>query len=167
MLVHKYLKGKDASYSEYKKPFPLLVFTKYHISSPYLHWILNMAFNKVVLAGGSGYLGRIVLDHLLTIPTISQLTVLTRSRYVDFPSSPIVNVVSIPSYQDVAALTLALEGHDLLISTLSGVATEGADEALVSAAIKAGVRRYMPSVSLNIRILDVAERSILTPTFWK
>jgi len=105
-----------------------------------------MAFKKVALAGASGYLGRGVLDHLLIIPTRSQITVLTHSSSAVFPSSPILNVVTIPSYQDVAALTMALEGHDLLVSLLSSQAQKEADESLISAAIAAGVRRYMPAV---------------------
>ncbi|KAE9372192.1 hypothetical protein N431DRAFT_558082 [Stipitochalara longipes BDJ] len=104
-----------------------------------------MVFKKVALAGASGYLGRRILDHLLTIPTLSQLTILTHSSSVEFPSSPILTIVSVPSYQDVATLTVALQGHDLLISTLSRVGANDADEPLVLAAIAAGVRRYMPS----------------------
>jgi uncharacterized protein YbjT (DUF2867 family) len=104
-----------------------------------------MTFQKIAIAGASGYLGRKILDHLLTIPTISQLTVLTHSKSVDFPPSPILHVVTIPSYQDVAALTVAFQGHDLLISALSRLGADEADEFLVSAAIAAGVRRYMPS----------------------
>ena len=107
-----------------------------------------MAFKKVALAGASGYLGRKVLDHLLTIPTLSQITVLTHSTSPDFPPSPILTVVSVPSYQDVAALTAALEGHDLLVSTLSSLAANEADEFLSSAVVAARVRRYMPSVLL-------------------
>jgi uncharacterized protein YbjT (DUF2867 family) len=104
-----------------------------------------MAFRRIAIAGASGYLGCRIRDHLLTIPTISQLTVLTHSKSVSFPTPPILTVVTIPSYQDVAALIVALQGHDLLISALSRLGADEADEFLLSAAIAAGVRRYMPS----------------------
>lgn len=104
-----------------------------------------MTFKKIAIAGASGYLGRKILDHLLTIPTVSQVTVLTHSPLADFPSSPILTVISIPSYRAVAALTLALQGHELLISALSRLSADETDEFLIAAAIAAGVRRYMPS----------------------
>lgn len=100
---------------------------------------------KIAIAGGTGYLGRKILNHLLTISSVSQLTVLTHSPSADFPYSPVLTVVSIPSYQDTAALTTALQGHDLLISALPLLAAAETDEHLVSAAVAAGVRRYMPS----------------------
>jgi uncharacterized protein YbjT (DUF2867 family) len=98
-----------------------------------------MTSKKIAIAGASGYLGSRILDHLLTIPTISQLTVLTHSPLADFPSSPILTVISIPSYRAVASLTQALQGHDLLISALSRLGANEADEFLISAAIAAGV----------------------------
>lgn len=104
-----------------------------------------MPFENIAIAGASGCLGRRILDHLLTIPTVSRLTVLTHSPSSNFPSSPLLTVVSISSYQDDVALTVALQGHDLLISALSRLAADEADKFLVSAAIAAGVRRYMPS----------------------
>jgi hypothetical protein len=104
-----------------------------------------MTFKKIAIAGASGYLGRKILDHLLTIPTVSRVTVLTHSPLADFPSSPILTFISIPSYRAVAALTLALQGHELLISALSRLSADETDEFLIAAAIAAGVRRYMPS----------------------
>jgi uncharacterized protein YbjT (DUF2867 family) len=78
-----------------------------------------MPFQKIAIADATGYLGRRILNHLLTISTVSQLTVLIHSTSEGLPSSPILDVVFIPSYQDTAALAIALQGHDLLISTLS------------------------------------------------
>jgi len=104
-----------------------------------------MPFQKIAIAGAAGYLGTCILKHLLTVSTISQITVLTHSSSSSFPSSPILNVVSLPSYDDIDALTAVLRGHDLLISALSRIGSEEVDQSLVSAAIAAGVRRYMPS----------------------
>src|SRR5882757_2345181 len=103
-----------------------------------------MTFQKIAIAGASGYLGRKILDRLLTIPTVSRVTVLTHSPLADFPSSPILTVISIPSYREVAALTLDLQGHELLISALSRLSADETDEFLIAAVIAAGVRRYMP-----------------------
>jgi len=124
-----------------------------------------MPFQKIAIAGAGGFLGSRILKHLLTVPTISQITVLTHSTSSTFPSSPILSVVSLPSYNDISALTAALQGHDLLISALGRIASDGADESLVSAAISAGVRRYMPSEytvdCFHPNSIDVAGSTVL------
>jgi uncharacterized protein YbjT (DUF2867 family) len=104
-----------------------------------------MPFQKIAIAGAAGFLGNSILKHLLTIPSVSQITILSRSTSSTFLSSPILTVVSLPSYNDIAALTAALQSHDLLISALSRIGSDAADASLVSAAIAAGVKRYMPS----------------------
>ena len=105
-----------------------------------------MTFQKIAVAGATGFLGRKVLAHLLTISTVKRITVLTRSNSIpDFPTLPILSVVSIPSYEDQTALTSILRGHDLVISTIGGVAAQILDPVLLSAAVSAGVQRFMPS----------------------
>jgi uncharacterized protein YbjT (DUF2867 family) len=105
-----------------------------------------MAFQKIAIAGATGYLGRKVLSHLLTLPKIAKITVLTRNTtHYGFPSSPILSVVSISSYEDRDAVASTLQGHDLLISTIAGIAVENVDAHLTVAAMTAGVKRFMPS----------------------
>ena len=105
-----------------------------------------MTFHKIAIAGATGNVGSKVLSHLLTIPTVTSITVLTRSTaHHEFPSSPILSVVPVPSYEDHEALTSALRGHDFLISAVAGVTVDQIDALLISAAISAGVQRFMPS----------------------
>jgi hypothetical protein len=107
------------------------------------HQLPIMSFQRIALAGATGYLGRKVLAHLLTIPTITKITILSRTPSI-FPSSPILSSITV-SYDDHDALTSALRGHDLLISTLAGTAAETIDPLLISASISASVKRFMPS----------------------
>jgi uncharacterized protein YbjT (DUF2867 family) len=80
-----------------------------------------MTFHKIAVAGATGFLGRKVLSHLLTIPTVTKVTVLTRSKSThDFPTWSILSVVSIPTYEDQTVLTSILCGYDLAISTIGG-----------------------------------------------
>jgi uncharacterized protein YbjT (DUF2867 family) len=105
-----------------------------------------MTFQRVAVAGGTGYVGRKIVNHLLTIPTITKITILTRSAPEStFPTSPLLSVVQIPSYEDAEALVSALKGHDILVSALGGVSVERTDPLLVSAAMAAGIKRFMPS----------------------
>jgi uncharacterized protein YbjT (DUF2867 family) len=125
-----------------------------------------MAFQKIAIAGATGYLGQKVLSSLLAIPTITQITVLTRSTPShDFPSSPVLSVIAIP-YEDHDSLTSAIQGHDVLISTIAGIAAEQTDALLTSAVIAAGVKRFMPSeYTLDVmhpHAIDVAGSTVLT-----
>ena len=106
-----------------------------------------MAFQKIVIAGATGAIGRKVLAHLLTIPTVTKITVLTRrsNSTSDWPSSSILSVATITSYEDQTVLTSIIRGHDLVISTVGGVIGAVADPLLLSAAISVGVQRFMPS----------------------
>lgn len=105
-----------------------------------------MAFQKIAIAGATGFLGRRVLAHLLTIPAITKITVLSRSTSThNFSSSSTLSIVAVPSYEDHAALTSILCGHDLFISTIGGLAAQKTDPLLIAAAISAQVRRFMPS----------------------
>jgi uncharacterized protein YbjT (DUF2867 family) len=126
-----------------------------------------MTFQKIAIAGATGYLGHKVLSHLLTIPTITKITILTRSTTShSFPSSPLLSVISVLSYEDHDVLASALEDHDLLISIIAGVAAQKTDTHLTSAAILAGVQRFMPSeYTLDVmhpHTIALAESAVLT-----
>lgn len=106
----------------------------------------SMPFRTIAIAGASGFIGRKVLNHLLTIPKVSTITVIRQSKAPhDFPKSPLISIAPISSYEDTASLAAALQGHDILISTISGAAAGIVDPLLLSAAIAAGVRRFIPS----------------------
>jgi uncharacterized protein YbjT (DUF2867 family) len=126
-----------------------------------------MAFHNIAIAGATGYLGRKVLSHLLTIQSVQKITVLTRSMRGDnLPSSPIISIVPVPSYEDHDALTSVIQGHDLLISTLNGIAALEIDRHLISAAISTGIQRFMPSeYTLDVmhpHAIEVAGSTVLT-----
>ncbi|KAE8441547.1 hypothetical protein EG329_004855 [Mollisiaceae sp. DMI_Dod_QoI] len=105
-----------------------------------------MAFQKIAIAGSSGFLGRKILEYLLTLPGIIQITVLSRSiQPVEAVTSPVVSFASISTYEDTKNLADILRGHDLLVSAIAGVAAGPVDALLVEAAVMAGVRRFMPS----------------------
>lgn len=120
MLIQRF-KSTRFSHLQVRRPLFLV----------FLEVFTVMPFQKIAIAGAAGFLGSSILKHLLRIPSVSQITVLTHSTSSTFPSSPILTFVSLPSYNDVAALTAALRGHDLLISALSRLGSDGADEFLV------------------------------------
>lgn len=108
--------------------------------------VTAMTFQKIAIAGATGFLGRKVLSYLLTIAEITKVTVLTRSNIArEFPSSPKLSIASIHSYDDHNTLTSVLSGHDLVISTVGGLAAQNIDALLIDAAISAHVQRFMPS----------------------
>lgn len=127
---------------------------------------MAFSFPRVVIIGASGSLGSRVLKYLLEEPRISKITIVGRSSSKStFPSSPRLNVVKVDSYTDESALTTAFKDHDILISVANSP-TDQLDNIFLSAAIKAGVRRIMPSeYTLDVthpRVREVAEGSQLT-----
>jgi len=99
-----------------------------------------MAYTKVALAGATGNLGPSILDQLLKAGFT--VTVLTRigSTHSFSPSVTVAHV----DYDSLDSLTDALRGQDAVVSTLSasGLAKP---VLLVEAAVKAGVKRFIPS----------------------
>ncbi|KAI8625796.1 NAD(P)-binding protein [Xylariaceae sp. FL1651] len=95
---------------------------------------------KVALAGATGNLGPTILDQLLKAGF--QVTALTRqSSNHKFPESVTVKAVD---YDSVESLTDALQGQDAVISTLGAMALSKQLH-LVEAAVKANVKRFIPS----------------------
>ena len=98
------------------------------------------AINKVALAGATGNLGPSILKELLNAGF--QVTVLTREGSThEFPPSVVVKHVN---YDSLDSLTAAFQGQDAVISTL-GFGGFWAQQRLVEAAIKANVKRFIPS----------------------
>ena len=99
---------------------------------------------KVALAGGTGGLGKYVVDAML-VDHKHELVVLSRSPNPQLTERG-VNV-AIVSYTDPASLDAALQGVHTVISTiatLDGAVLVSSQLALLAAAQRAGAQRFMP-----------------------
>ncbi|KAI1075683.1 nmrA-like family protein-like protein [Whalleya microplaca] len=95
---------------------------------------------KVIIAGATGMLGPPVLDQL--VRDGFEVTVLTRKGgNHSFPAS--VKVAEV-DYDSLGSLIGVLEGQDAVVSAL-GFGAMQQQLALIQAAIKAGVKRFIPS----------------------
>ena len=87
-----------------------------------------MSVKSIVIAGWTGFLGSKIVNRLHTIPTVTKITILSRSTSShNTPRSLIVSIVAIQLYDDPKSLTSALRGHNLLISTLGNMAVDTSD----------------------------------------
>lgn len=98
------------------------------------------ALRNIALAGATCNLGPAILQQL--VKAEFRVTVLTRrSSAHKFPASVTVKPVD---YDSVESLTAALQGQDAVVSTL-GLGALTKQFHLVEAAIKANVKRFIPS----------------------
>ncbi|KAI0973051.1 hypothetical protein F4678DRAFT_35991 [Xylaria arbuscula] len=98
------------------------------------------SIKNVALTGATGNLGPAILKQLLDAGF--NATVLTRkSSTHELPPSVTVKPVD---YDSIESLTAALQGQDAIISTL-GFAGLTKQLNLIQAAVKAGVKRFIPS----------------------
>ncbi|RYP93259.1 hypothetical protein DL770_000634 [Monosporascus sp. CRB-9-2] len=109
-----------------------------------------MAIKTVVVAGGSGNLGKAVVKELLKAGY--KVTVFAREDSTStFPSEVPVRKVD---YGSVESLKPALKGQDAVVSTLATIAV-GSQNPLIDAAVEAGVKRFIPSeFGINTRIVE-------------
>ncbi|RYP76314.1 hypothetical protein DL769_003654 [Monosporascus sp. CRB-8-3] len=109
-----------------------------------------MTIKNVVVAGGSGNLGKAVVRELLKAGY--KVTVFARKDSTStFPPEVPVRKVD---YGSVESLKPALEGQDAVVSTLATVAV-GSQNPLIDAAVEAGVKRFIPSeFGINTRIVE-------------
>ncbi|OTA06117.1 isoflavone reductase family protein [Trichoderma parareesei] len=99
-----------------------------------------MAYKNVVIVGASGSIGKIILKGLITAGEFD-ITVLSRiDSSATFPSG----ITVYESEFTDSDLQSAFEGQDVVISAL-GAAGLGEQKKLVDAAIRAGVKRFLPS----------------------
>jgi len=116
------------------------------------------AIKKVVLVGASGNLGAIILPSLVAEKSF-QITVLTRPTNTStFPEG----VTVIRTIFEEPELTKALEGQDAVVSAVGATGFHD-QKVIVDAAIKAGVKRFIPS-ELSSNTLSAAVRQ-LVPVF--
>lgn len=99
---------------------------------------------KVALAGATGNLGPAILKALLEAGF--EVTILSRkgSNTTDsLPAHSNQKIIKV-DYNDVQELTSALQGVEVVVSTLAGVALD-TQKPLIDAALAAGVKRFIPS----------------------
>ncbi|CAG7935326.1 unnamed protein product [Penicillium nalgiovense] len=96
---------------------------------------------NVAIAGASGALGSPILNALLKSELFNVTVLARQSSQAQFPAS--VKVVRV-DYNSVPDLTAALTGQNAVVSVLTTSAME-TQIPLIEAAMKAGVRRYLPS----------------------
>ncbi|KAF8596574.1 NAD(P)-binding protein [Ceratobasidium sp. AG-I] len=107
-----------------------------------------MSAKVIAIAGGSGYVGKAFTDALLNVKAF-EVRVLARESSID--SAPLQDfkkrgaTLHVVSYDDEASLVRALEGVDVLISTVAGAAIIPAQIPLIKAAKVAGVKTFFPS----------------------
>ncbi|KAH6671428.1 hypothetical protein B0J14DRAFT_565099 [Halenospora varia] len=98
-------------------------------------------YKKVAVAGGTGNLGSVVVKELIK-SGLFDITVLTREGSTHtFPSE--VKVAKV-NFESIDSLADALKGQDALVSTVGTLAVSS-QKLLIDAAVKAGVKRIIPS----------------------
>ncbi|PBP26456.1 NAD(P)-binding protein [Diplocarpon rosae] len=101
----------------------------------------DISIKKVALAGATGNLGSAILKELLE-SRLFEMTVLTREPgNHTFPAEVTVAKVD---YTNLESLTEALLGQDALISAVASPVVS-VQRLLIDAAVKAGVKRFIPS----------------------
>ncbi|KAM0458566.1 hypothetical protein ACHAPV_005958 [Trichoderma viride] len=99
-----------------------------------------MAYRNVVLVGASGSIGKIILEGLVADGSFNITVISRKDSSTTFPSRVTVYKSDF-SEEDLEA---AFKGQDAVISAL-GKDGLGEQKKLVDAAIKAGVKRFLPS----------------------
>ncbi|KAH8914488.1 NAD(P)-binding protein [Atractiella rhizophila] len=103
-----------------------------------------MTFKTFAIAGISGKISKTILQTFLDLPTVPRIYVLTRQDNPDVPSHPNISIVKVDySSPDTIAASLQGKGIEVLVSTIGGNLL--AQEPLVKAAKKAGIKLYVPS----------------------
>ncbi|KAI5920577.1 NAD(P)-binding protein [Camillea tinctor] len=96
---------------------------------------------KVAVAGATGRIGSEILKALLA--SGFQVTALTRGTSRQALASTVA--IKIVDYDSLESLTDALKGHDAVVSLLQAASTATSQKVLLDAAIKAHVKRFIPS----------------------
>lgn len=99
------------------------------------------AIKNVTLVGGSGHLGTLVLDKLLTSNKFN-VQVLKRAGSSSTPAASTKVVEA--DFADFESLKTAFQGQDAVVSVVGDAGVLG-QKLMVDAAIAAGVKRFLPS----------------------
>jgi hypothetical protein len=102
--------------------------------------IASPTLSNVIIVGGSGNMGKIILDALQSAPDIN-VTALARPNSV---ATFLPEVKVVRAEYTVPELAKVFQGQDAVISAV-GAAGIAEQQVLVDAAIEAGVKRFLPS----------------------
>ncbi|KAK4113031.1 NAD(P)-binding protein [Canariomyces notabilis] len=119
-------------------------------------------FRKVLLIGATGSIGSVILRALLAEPTLS-VTILRRESSSSSTNPPNVTTITVPDTYPTASLIPAFTGQDAIISCLTTLSTRD-QLRFISAAISAGVRRYLPS-EYGLNNMRADAQSLCPPVF--
>ncbi|KAJ5831691.1 hypothetical protein N7474_000002 [Penicillium riverlandense] len=98
------------------------------------------SLKNVAIIGASGSIGKIILDGLVTSAQFTITVISRKESEATFPSDVVVHKTDFSG----AGLEAALKGQDAVISVV-GAAGFGEQKKIVDAAIRAGVKRFIPS----------------------
>ncbi|PWW77929.1 putative isoflavone reductase like protein P3 [Tuber magnatum] len=98
---------------------------------------------RVILVGATGNLGPSILKALQASSAL-ETTILTRETSKTAQSPPPNTKVLTADYTSVPSLAAAFAGQDAVVSAIAGAALAD-QQALIDAAVQAGVKRFIPS----------------------
>lgn len=103
---------------------------------------MSSSIRNVLLVGASGNLGPSILFSFIADPRFTVSILVRQSSKSDFPSN--IKVHRIGDNYPEAELLKALEGQDAVVSTIA-TAQLSRQREIIDAAIKVGVKRFIPS----------------------
>ncbi|KAF7951239.1 uncharacterized protein EAE97_002790 [Botrytis byssoidea] len=102
---------------------------------------MSSALKNVTVVGAAGKLGTSILANFDADPNFNVSILSRKSSKSVFPAHLVVHRVS----DEYPELLEALKGQDVVISTISKAAADVQQKAIIDSAIKAGVKRFVPS----------------------
>lgn len=107
---------------------------------------MSSPFKNILIIGASGSIGTVILKALLNTPsittTILQRASSTSTTTTDLP--PSTRIITIPDTYPHSSLVAAFKNQDAVINCTTTLAIP-TQRRIISAALEAGVRRYVPS----------------------
>ncbi|CAM1503244.1 Fc.00g080200.m01.CDS01 [Cosmosporella sp. VM-42] len=102
---------------------------------------MSSSYKNIAIAGAAGLVGDVVFRKLVEAPNLKVRVLRNKGSKSTYPSG--TDVVDV-DYSSVKAVTAALAGQDVLVSTVGAGGIPG-QYLLIDAAIAAGVKRFLPS----------------------
>ena len=103
---------------------------------------MSAPLKNILLLGATGNIGAPILTELLAVDTFNvSVAVRASSKSSSFPGNVKVHTVD---YEDASSLDRAVTGQDVIVSALTFPAVQQ-QKAIIDSAVKAGVKRFLPS----------------------